>query len=176
MKQILVILMWAFCCMTAGAQSNVTKRQTTTKKVAVQKSTTTSTPVDYDKLLVGNHMLSLQWISWEKFGKATITKTDTPNVYSIFGMQDGAICSDEEDGRKNADYLMIEGTITPKSKTRLVFEGKIIQKVHHINGGMPCVREGTFIFLSTQGRRYWRMQEMKNPCDECTDYVDIYFK
>lgn len=24
-------------------------------------------------------------------------------------------------------------------------------------------------------RRYWRMQEMNNPADNCCDYVDIYF-
>ncbi len=175
MKQLLLITMLAFCYMTANAQSNTAKRTATTKNTIVNKTATTSTAVDYDKLLVGNHMFSSQWISWKKFGKVTISKTDAPQVYSISGMQDGVTCSDEEEGRDNADYLMIEGTITPKSKTHLVFEGKIILKIYHNNDGKPCVREGTFNFMSTQGRRYWRLQEMENPCDKVCDYIDIYF-
>ncbi len=175
MKQLLIIIMLAFCCMAVNAKSKAAKRPATTKKTSVQKKTAT-TAVDYDKLLVGNHMFSSQWISWKKFGKATITKTDTPNVYNISGMQDGTTCSDLEEAHDNADFLMIEGTITPKSKTHLVFKGKIIQKIYHLSDGKPCVREGTFNFMSTQGRRYWRLQERSNPCDSVCDYIDIYFK
>lgn len=176
MKQILFILTLAFCCFTANAQTNTTKKRTTTRKTAVQKSTKKSTPANYDKLLVGNHMFSSQWISWEKFGKATITKTDTPNVYHIYGVQDAGECSDRGEAIDNGDYLEIEGTITAKSKTKLAFEGRITQRVFHINGGKSCVREGTFTFMSTNGRRYWRLQEKGNPCDVACDYIDIYFK
>ena len=36
--------------------------------------------------------------------------------------------------------------------------------------------KGTFNFVATGNRKYWRMQEMENPVDECVDYIDIYFK
>jgi hypothetical protein len=38
------------------------------------------------------------------------------------------------------------------------------------------MRQGDFTFKVTGKRKYWRMQEMDNPCDEATDYVDIYYK
>jgi hypothetical protein len=38
------------------------------------------------------------------------------------------------------------------------------------------MRSGTFHFKATGKRRYWRMQEMDNPCDSVTDYVDVYFR
>ena len=31
-------------------------------------------------------------------------------------------------------------------------------------------------FKTKAGRKYWRMQEMDNPCEAVTDYVDIYFR
>ena len=181
MKHLLLITLLAFGCLTVNAQSKATKK-TTAKKTYVKKTTKTtkatktSTAVDYDKLLVGDHMFSSQWISWKKFGKVTITKTDTPNVYKITGKQDGATCSDDQDGRDNGDYLTIEGTLTPVSKTELIFEGKIVQKAYCVDEGEPCPREGKFTFKATDGRRYWRLQEMRSPCDNCVDYIDIFFK
>ena len=49
-------------------------------------------------------------------------------------------------------------------------------KISHINGGKPCAREGAMTFKITGKRRYWRLQEMNNPCDGVTDYVDIFFR
>lgn len=49
-------------------------------------------------------------------------------------------------------------------------------QISHINGGEPCVREGEMTFAITRKRKYWRLQEMQNPCDTATDYVDIYFR
>jgi hypothetical protein len=56
------------------------------------------------------------------------------------------------------------------------FSGEIITQVSHINGGRPCSRDGEFTFKITGKRKYWRMQQMDNPCDPVTDYVDIYFR
>jgi hypothetical protein len=117
----------------------------------------------YDTMLIGTHLFSLQWISWEKFGNAEIGKTG--DNYSIKGRQDG----------ENGNYITINGTIVPVSKLHLVFEGEIEIQIDHINNGTPCKRTGLFNFKSTKNRKYWRLQEMDNPCDSVTDYVDIYF-
>ena len=116
-------------------------------------------------MLLGRHKLSLQWISWEHFGTATVT--ESLGVLGIKGQQKG---------RGNDDLLTIEGMIVSIDAKQFVFEGTITTKVSHINGGKPCVRQGDFTFKITGKRRYWRMQEMDNPCDEATDYVDIYFR
>ena len=117
------------------------------------------------KMLLGRHMLSLQWISWDHFGSATVTKSD--GVYSIVG---------EQKGRGNTDFLKIEGTIRSINAKQFVFEGTIVSQVSHINGGAPCSREGEFTFKITGKRKYWRLVQMDNPCDPVTDYVDIYFR
>ena len=116
-------------------------------------------------ILLGKHKLSLQWISWNYFGTATVTNEAA--VYSIRGSQKG---------RGNDDLLTIEGIIVSIDAKQFVFEGRIVTQVSHINGGKPCIRQGDFTFKITGKRKYWRMQEMDNPCDEATDYVDIFFR
>ncbi|PYS87466.1 MAG: hypothetical protein DMF62_12430 [Acidobacteria bacterium] len=117
------------------------------------------------KMLLGKHKLSLQWISWDHFGTATVTNKAA--VYSIKGSQKG---------RGNSDFVTIEGMIVSIDAKQFVFEGKIVMQISHINGGKPCERQGNFTFKITGKRKYWRMMEMDNPCDEATDYVDIYFR
>ena len=116
-------------------------------------------------MLLGRHKLSLQWISWDNFGIATVTEK-----LGIIGIEG------QQKGRGNGDLLTIEGMIVSVDAKQFVFEGTIVTKVSHINSGKPCVRQGDFTFKATGKRRYWRMQEMDNPCDGVTDYVDIYFR
>ena len=117
--------------------------------------------------LLGRHMLSLQWVSWDYFGAATVT--DRYGVYTIRGEQKGR-------GESASDFVTVSGTITSIDAKEFAFTGKITTQVSHINRGQPCVREGEFTFKVTGKRRYWRLQQMDNPCDPVTDYVDIYFR
>ena len=116
-------------------------------------------------MLLGRHKLSLQWISWDYFGTASVTNKG--GVYSIKG---------EQKGRGNGDYVRIEGTIVSIDPKQFVFQGSIITRISHINGGEPCTRQGDLTFRITGKRKYWRLMEMDNPCDTATDYVDIYFR
>jgi hypothetical protein len=118
-----------------------------------------------ERKVIGRHMLSLQWISWEKFGTATVTKESDGRLRCV-----GSQYSDDK-----KDYLLLDGYIEIVSAVHLKFTGTIKTRVYHLNNGNEYVREGTFDFKSTNGRRYWREQEMKGP-DGVTDYVDIYFK
>lgn len=119
----------------------------------------------FDKMLLGKHMLSLQWISWDYFGSVNITKEGTRYR-----------CVGEQLDRDNVgDYVKIDGYLTPVDEKNLVFEGTIAIKIYHINGGREYVRDGVYNFKSTQGRKYWRLQEMEDP-DGAVDYVDIYMK
>lgn len=176
MKKIIFALLLAFGAGTIQA-ANITSTsenahvQSVQKKKKTVKRKTTKTAADK---FVGNHMLSLQWISWKKFGKAVITKGSEEGVYNIIGRQ-GTDCCDEYKGRENGDYLSIEGTLRKIDDKHLIFNGTITTRIYHIEGGNECVREGEFHFEATDGRKYWRMQEMENPCDHCVDYVDIYF-
>jgi len=119
------------------------------------------------RMLLGRHKLSLQWVSWDYFGVATVT--NSRGVYSLKGEQKGR-------GKAKSDFVSINGTITSIGAKEFAFSGIIVTQVSHINGGKPCERDGEFTFKITGKRRYWRLQQMDNPCDPVTDYVDIYFR
>ena len=117
------------------------------------------------RVLLGRHFLSLQWISWEHFGRANVT--EKAGLLHLNGSQKG---------RGNDDYLEIEGVVTEVNRYTFKFDGKIITRVSFNNGGEPCVREGEMTFAITKKRKYWRLREMNNPCEDIVDYVDIYFR
>lgn len=117
------------------------------------------------KMLAGRHKLSLQWISWDYFGTATVA--NQRGLYKVKG---------EQKGRGNTDFVTIDGAITRIDAKEFAFDGTIVSQISHINGGQPCKREGEFMFKITGKRKYWRLMQMDNPCDPVTDYVDIYFR
>ena len=117
------------------------------------------------QMLVGAHRFSLQWISWDYFGKAVVTEKN--GSLRIKG---------EQRGRGNEDYVTMDGVITRVDAKAFTFEGDIVTRVSHINNGEPCKRSGEMTFRITGNRRYWRLQQMDNPCDEAADYVDIFFR
>jgi len=117
------------------------------------------------QMLLGRHKLSLQWISWDYFGSATVV--DKKGVLHLTGRQSG---------RGSADFVSVDGTITSVDEKEFTFKGQIVTQISHINGGKPCTRDGEFTFKITGKRKYWRMQQIDNPCDEAADYVDIYLR
>lgn len=120
----------------------------------------------FAQTIAGQHKLSLQWISWDYFGKIATLDQNGDGSYPIRGMQQS---------RDNGDYLLVDGVVSQFEPRKLFFQGKIVTRVSHINGGRPCVRQGDFSFTASAGRRYWRLDQFKNPCDQVTDYVDIFF-
>lgn len=116
-------------------------------------------------MLLGRHSLSLQWISWDYFGSATVT--NRRGVFYLKGKQKS---------RKDSDYVELDGVITEINEKNFIFNGTVTMQVSHINNGQPCERTGEMTFAITGKRKYWRLQEMDSPCDTTTDYVDIYFR
>ena len=117
------------------------------------------------EMLLGRHKISLQWISWDYFGTANVT--ERKGIFYLKGRQDG---------RKSTDFVSVDGVITSIDDKEFAFTGKIVSQISHIFGGKPCKRDGEMTFRITGKRKYWRMQEIDNPCDEAADYVDIYFR
>lgn len=116
-------------------------------------------------MLLGRHKLSLQWVSWDYFGAATVTNKG--GVLTLKG---------EQKQRGGTDFVKINGTITEINAKDFKFDGTISTQVSHINGGEPCERTGEMTFKITGARKYWRLAEMNNPCEAVTDYVDIFFR
>ena len=113
----------------------------------------------------GKHLFSLHWISWQKFGSVNIKKINTKK-YSIKGSQ--------KDDRGN--YVTIDGILIPVIKGKLSFTGEIVTRTSGNNNGIACTKKGTYTFLCSPDRKYWRLQEMEN-CEggSLVDYVDIFF-
>ena len=116
------------------------------------------------KQLLGTRPLSLQWISWNDFGHATVR--NIAGRYVISGKQ-------RHTGISN-DYIKIDGTIPLITDTAFDFDGTIEIQVSHINGGKPYKREGRQRFRLYGNRRFWRLAAMVNEFGSF-DYVDIYF-
>ncbi|MDQ3801486.1 MAG: hypothetical protein M3384_18850 [Acidobacteriota bacterium] len=132
---------------------------------AQQREKTAVSDAKAKAMLLGRHKLALQWISWDYFGAANVTERG--GVLYLKGNQRQ---------RGGADYLTVDGRITSVEAKEFSFSGKIITRVSHINGGEPCVREGDFTFKITGKRKYWRLQQIDNPCEAVADYVDIFFR
>jgi hypothetical protein len=115
--------------------------------------------------LLGQHAFSLQWVSWDRFGRVIVSERDKTLV--IKGEQ-----RDERTG----DYVTIDGIVTSVDAKVFGFRGKIVTRVSHINGGAPCVRDGDYTFAIKANRQYWRLQQMDNPCEAVADYVDVYMR
>lgn len=114
----------------------------------------------------GNHKVSLQWISWDYFGQIRSPQQNGDGSWAVSGGQES---------RSNGDYLRMDGVLSHLGDPNaLYFQGTIVTRVSHIASGQPCIRQGDFTFRKSPGRKYWRLQEMKNPCDGVTDYIDIY--
>jgi len=115
----------------------------------------------------GKHNFTLQWIGWDYPGSVMIEKINK-NTYSIRGQQLS---------NQNNDYVKINGTLTPATKKKLIFNGTINYLVSHNNNGKECIKSGKQIFKASGNRKYWRLQDMIN-CEggRLTDYIDIYFE
>jgi len=117
--------------------------------------------------LSGEHNLTIQWIGWDIPGKINFELMGV-NTYSVEGQQYGI------PSKCNDCYLTISGIVKVIDSKTLRFSGKITSSIDFIQNGIPCLKKGTFDFISTKNRKYWRCQNM-NGCDGVTDYVDIYF-
>lgn len=141
-----------------------------TKQPAVTPVTASGLDAAARARLVGDHMLTLQWLGWgELSGAGKVVVEDAGDTLPMRGEQRGA-------GENANDYVRIDGRIVSATRDGFVFEGTILTRVHHIANGAECSRNGSFTFKTTGKRKYWRLQEMDNPCDTATDYVDVYFR
>jgi hypothetical protein len=137
---------------------------------AAPRAALTAPPEALSKLL-GEHKLSLQWIGTKRLGIATVTNRD--GVLELHGRQDRGEGDTEGDA---ADFVSIDGVITEVTDNEFKFRGTIVSRISFISSGSECRRDGEYSFAIKGKRRYWRLQQMENPCDRSTDYVDIYLR
>lgn len=119
----------------------------------------------FQRNLIGQHGITLQWVSWENRGVVKITKEG--DLLRIKG---------EQKSKENqTDIVSIDGTLEVISDKEIKFSGQITTIVSYNNEGKPCEKNGVHTFKKTGNRRYWRLQEMQNCDGVVVDYVDLYF-
>jgi hypothetical protein len=116
--------------------------------------------------LIGKHKFQLHWISWGKW--KDLADLNVTNRQGTFGFKARQA--------KGSDYVEIEGTVVKVEAKEFTFQGRIVTRVSYKHEGKPCERNGEMTFRITGKRRYWRLVEMQSPCDETTDYVDIFLR
>ena len=115
--------------------------------------------------LVGEHKLGVQWIGSHDLQHAGSVQIDRAGqVLTVHGRQ---VLGDKR--------LDIAGHITGVIDDGFVFHGVVTLQGEHEDGMPACVRSGPMHFTTRGIRQYWRLQQMTNPCNGYTDYVDIYF-
>lgn len=122
-----------------------------------------------DKLR-GAQGITLQWISWNWRG--TVEVMQPGDVITIKGGQDSAKAP-ANTGDLGTGRVEIDGVITEIGADYFLFDGEIVI-TDSPDIGRSCRWSGPAEFRITQGRQYWRMQDMTK-CDGLTDYVDLYF-
>ncbi len=173
MKRLFFILLLAAIVSAPCTIEAKSKKKVKHKSVQAEKYAFLN---DIERKIVGKHMLSLQWLSTEYYGYATITK-EADGSFSCKGEQLARNCKDADpECIANDDYIKLDGVIDIVDANRFLFVGEIREKIHYINNGEEVLRQGTFNFVAKGNRKYWRMQETLNPTGECADYIDIYFK
>jgi hypothetical protein len=156
MRGLILLFTLTFCSLSANAQSS---NSNALPKTQVNSASGRSQ-------LLGPHKFQLHWISWNRWKDfASLTVVERQGKLLIKGRQ-----------QKAGDYLEIDGFASQIEDRQFNFEGTIITRVSYKNNGNPCRRDGTMTFKIVGKRRYWRLQEMQSPCDETTDYVDIFLR
>jgi hypothetical protein len=148
---------------TTPSTPKATEPPKVTTPSVIPTQTTVVDPAAKKKLL-GKHGLALQWISWDRLGAVTVTEVG--GLLKIKG---------EQRKKNSTDFVTIDGIVGTIESQQFTFIGSVITQVSTINGGKACERKGQMTFKITQNRKYWRMQELLNPCDPLADYVDIFF-
>ncbi|ANF51108.1 hypothetical protein A0O34_11545 [Chryseobacterium glaciei] len=98
------------------------------------------------------------------------TKTGSVN-FKKMGRDDYDVSGSIKSGEIS---VTIKGSAVVVSPKHLNFTGEITQSISSDNNGKPYTRKGTKTFMSKDGGKTWRLQDMVNGSG-FVDYIDIHF-
>ena len=111
--------------------------------------------------LLGTHTFGVQFI-YDGYGTAKITESE--GVLQLKG---------EQYSKDREEYLLMEGTITILDDRSFTFEGSLKLFTEGCCGLLD--RTVFYTFRKTGNRKYWRLKERNDLCDQytCAYYLDI---
>lgn len=111
----------------------------------------------------GDHSLTYQ-------SQDSSKKTGSVN-FKKMGRDDYDVSGNIKSGK---DFVTIKGSAIVVSPKHFNFTGEITQSISSDNNGKPYTRKGTKTFMSKDGGKTWRLQDMVNGSG-FVDYIDIHF-
>jgi len=115
------------------------------------------------ELMTGTHTFTHSEISGK--GSVVFKKVEENNdEYEISG-----------EIKSGKNYAKIQGSGIRVSSKHLNFSGEISQSIQNNDNGKMYIRKGTKTFLSKDGGKTWRLQDMVNSSG-FVDYIDIKLK
>ncbi len=113
--------------------------------------------------LIGQHEFGVQFI-WDGYGTAEISK-DEQGVLNIKG---------EQYSTNKEEYVLLEGVITVVDERNFKIKGNLKLFTEGCCGLLD--REVDYTFRKTGSRKYWRLKERNDLCDQytCAYYLDIF--
>lgn len=115
-----------------------------------------------EKQLIGKRVFGVQFI-WDGYGSANVTKEN--GVLKIDGKQFS---------KDKTEYCKLNGTIDIVDERKLTITGHLELYTHDCCGVID--ETGTFSFLKSGNRKYWRWQDYDKYCSKytCAYYLDIF--
>ena len=112
-----VMLLCTSLCSTSLNAQDVAKTETVQNPSNTVKTASSSSEqlTAAEKKLLGKHMFSLQWISWEQFGSAVVTR----------GKQGLEIDARQE---LDGDFVTLKGTIEIIDEKAFNFTGEVVTR------------------------------------------------
>ena len=107
-----------------------------------------------------------------KFTHNSIKNNGSVNFKKIDGEADHYDVSG--DIKSGKDYVHIQGFMAIVSEKHMNFTGSVSESISENENGKLYVRQGTKTFLSKDGGKTWRLQDMVNGSG-FVDYIDIHF-
>lgn len=118
---------------------------------------------EFEASLIGEHKFGVQFI-WDGYGTATISKNE----------QGELVIKGEQYSTTKEEYVLLEGVITVMDERNLKIKGRLKLFTEGCCGLLD--REIDYTFRKTGSRKYWRLKERNELCDQytCAYYLDIF--
>ncbi|MCW3160288.1 hypothetical protein [Chryseobacterium oryctis] len=107
-----------------------------------------------------------------KFTHNLIKTSGNIDFKQVEGERDHYTVSGNISSGKNS--VKIKGFMAVVSDKHMNFTGEITQSITENDNGKPYTRKGTKTFMSKDGGKTWRLQDMVNGSG-FVDYIDIHF-
>ncbi|MDH6251188.1 uncharacterized protein YcfL [Chryseobacterium sp. H1D6B] len=165
-KFLTVIVITALIVSCSKKETQSTPNQTDSTKI-IDSINAVRTKIN-DSIQSKNHFKDFS--GTHKFTHNSIKNSGSVD-FKKMGRDDYDVSGNIKSGKES---VTIKGTAVVVSAKHMNFTGEITQSISANDNGKPYTRKGTKTFMSKDGGKTWRLQDMVNGSG-FVDYIDIHF-